>query len=45
MDYARVANNLVILTDGYRKWRWLEEGVWKRLLEELAKLEITLNME
>ena len=45
MEYARFADDLVIVVDGYRKWRWLERGVYKRLLEELAKLDVSLNVE
>ena len=45
MEYARFADDLVILIDGYRKWRWLEKGVYKRLLEELAELDVSLNVE
>ena len=44
MKFPR-ATRLVIVVDGYRKWRWLERGVYKRLLEELAKLDVSLNVE
>ena len=39
------ATRLVILVDGHSKWDWLEQGVYKRLLEELAKLDVSLNVE
>ena len=34
---------LVILIDGYRKWDWVAQAVSKRLLEELATLDVQLN--
>lgn len=43
IEYARFADDLVILVDGYRRWRWLAEAVYRRLLEELAKLDVELN--
>jgi RNA-directed DNA polymerase len=45
IEYARWADDLVILIDGYRKWNWLANGVYKRLCEELTKLGVTLNLE
>lgn len=45
LEYARFADDLVILVDGFRKWKWLEEAVYKRLLEELDKLEVQINRE
>ena len=45
IEYARFADDLVILIDGYRRWRWLEKAVYKRLLEELAKLDVELNRD
>ena len=39
------ATHLVILIDGYRRWRWLEKAVYKRLLEELATLDVELNRD
>ena len=39
------ATHLVILIDGYRRWRWLETTVYKRLLEELATLDVELNRD
>jgi len=44
--YARFADDRVILVDGYRCWEWLvERGYNRRLLEELAKLDVTINEE
>ncbi len=45
IEYCRWADDLVILVDGYRKWDWLERGAYKRLCEELTKLDVTLNTE
>jgi RNA-directed DNA polymerase len=45
IEYARFADDLVILVDGYRRWEWLEKAAYKRLLEELAKLDVELNEE
>ena len=45
IEYARFADDLVILVDGYRRWRWLEKAVYTRLLEELAKLDVELNRD
>ena len=45
IEYCRWADDIVILVDGYRKWNWLERGVYKRLCEELAKLDVKLNTE
>jgi RNA-directed DNA polymerase len=35
----------VILVDGYHKWEWLVEAAYRRVLEELAKLDIQLNRD
>lgn len=43
IEYARFADDLVILVDGYRRWDWLEKAAYQRLLEELAKLGVQLN--
>lgn len=45
LEYARFADDLVILVDGYSKWAWLAQGTDRRLLEELAKLDVKLNEE
>lgn len=45
IEYARFADDLVILVDGYGKWNWLLNKVHRRLLEELAKLELMINEE
>ena len=45
VEYARYADDLVILIDSHRRWGWLEEAVYKRLLEELAELDVELNLD
>lgn len=45
ITYARWADDLVILVDGYRKWDWLYKGVQRRLREELNKLGVMINEE
>ena len=46
IEYARFADDLVILVDGcYQKCEWLVKAVYKRLLEELAKLCVQINAE
>lgn len=43
VDYARYADDLVILVDWHRRHDWLLRAVHRRLREELAKLELRLN--
>jgi RNA-directed DNA polymerase len=43
VEYARYADDLVILVDGYRRHAWLLKEVDRRLREELAKLDLQLN--
>ena len=45
IEYARYADDLVILVDGYRQWGKLAQAAYQRLLEELAKLDVQLNLE
>ena len=45
LEYARFADDLVILVDGHSKWDWLWAGVNKRLREELNKLQVHINEE
>lgn len=46
IEYARFADDPVILVDGcYQKWEWLVKAVYKRLLEELAKLYVQINSD
>jgi RNA-directed DNA polymerase len=43
IEYARFADDLVILVDGYHKGEGLAQAVYRRLLQELAKLDVQLN--
>jgi RNA-directed DNA polymerase len=43
VDYARYADDLVILVDWHRRHDWLLKAVHRRLREELAKLDLRLN--
>ena len=45
VDYARYADDLVILVNNDRRQDWLLEAVPRRLREELAKLDVRLNEE
>lgn len=45
VEYARFADDLVILIDAYRRQGWLLKAVEKRLREELAKLQVEINEE
>jgi RNA-directed DNA polymerase len=43
LEYARYADDLVILVDGYRQHDWLLRAAHRRLQEELAKLHLRVN--
>lgn len=45
VEYARFADDLVILIDGHPRHGWLLKAVDKRLREEFAKLHVELNEE
>ena len=45
VEYARFADDLVILVDGHPRQVWLRKAVEKRLREELAKLQVEVNEE
>ena len=45
VEYARFADDLVILVDSRPQHRWLHQAVEKRLREELAKLQVEVNDE
>ncbi len=45
MECARWADDLVILISEHPKREWLERAVYRRLEEELAKLEVSVNEE
>ena len=43
VEYARFADDIVILVDAYRQHDWLIGALVKRLREELARLHVVLN--
>jgi RNA-directed DNA polymerase len=45
IEYARFADDLVILVDGFRKWEWLLKAAYKRLVQEFEKLDVQMNQE
>jgi RNA-directed DNA polymerase len=45
IEYARFADDLVILIDAYKRHDWLIGAVDKRLREEFAKLQVEVNDE
>jgi RNA-directed DNA polymerase len=45
VEYARFADDLVILVDSHPRQQWLRTAVEKRLREELAKLQVEVNEE
>jgi RNA-directed DNA polymerase len=45
IEYARFADDLVILVDGFRKWEWLLNAAYKRLREEFEKLDVQMNQD
>jgi RNA-directed DNA polymerase len=45
VEYARYADDLVVLIDAYKRHDWLLTAVMKRLREEFAKLKVDINEE
>lgn len=45
IEYARFADDLVVLVDGFGKWEWLLKAAYKRLVEEFEKLDVEMNQE
>ena len=45
IEYARFADDLVILIDAYKRHDWLVGAVDKRLWEEFGKLQVEINDE
>ncbi len=43
VEYARFADDLVILVDSHPRQRWLRQAVERRLREELATLQVEVN--
>ena len=45
VEYARYADDLVVLIDAYKRHDWLLTAVMKRLREEFVKLDVEINEE
>jgi RNA-directed DNA polymerase len=45
VEYARYADDLVVLIDAHKRHDWLLTAVVKRLREEFAKLDVEMNEE
>ena len=45
LEYARFADDLVVLVYGCERYHWIVEAVNKRLREEFAKLQVQVNEE
>jgi RNA-directed DNA polymerase len=45
IEYARFADDLVVLVDAHPRHRWLRGAVQKRIREELAKIQVEINEE
>jgi RNA-directed DNA polymerase len=45
VEYARFADDMVILVSSHRRQQWLRRAVEKRVREELTKLEVEVNEE
>jgi RNA-directed DNA polymerase len=45
VEYARFADDLVVLVDGHPRQHWLRAAVERRLREELATLQVEVNEE
>lgn len=43
IEYARFADDLVVLVDAHPRHDWLHQAVVQRLLQEFAKLEVEIN--
>jgi RNA-directed DNA polymerase len=45
VEYARFADDLVVLVDAHPRHAWLKEAIPKRLRQELATLQVEVNEE
>lgn len=45
LEYARFADDTVVLVNWHPKNQWLVGAVWQRIKEELEKLQVELNQE
>jgi RNA-directed DNA polymerase len=45
IEYARFADDLVVLVHGFGKWKWLLKAAYKRLRQEFDKLDVQMNQD
>jgi RNA-directed DNA polymerase len=45
IEYARFADDMVILVDGNSRGEWLAKAIYQGLLEELVKLDLKINTD
>ncbi len=45
IEYARFADDLVVLVNGFWKWNWLLKAAYKRLRQEFDKLDVQMNQD
>jgi RNA-directed DNA polymerase len=45
VEYARFADDMVVLVNAHPRQRWLQAAVEERLREELANLQVEVNEE
>jgi len=45
IEYARFADDLIVLVDSFPKWGWLEKRAYQRLREELDTVDVQINPE
>jgi len=45
IEYARFADDLIVLVDGYSRWEWLGKAAYRRLLEEFSKIGVEINQD
>jgi len=45
LEYARWADDIVVLVDGHRRHDWLLAAARRRLQEELSKMQVEVNEE
>lgn len=45
VEYARFADDLVVLVDGHHSWHQLPSQVLRRLKQEFEKIEVEMNRE
>jgi RNA-directed DNA polymerase len=45
IEYARFADDIVVLVDSHARWDWLFKAALRRLCEELTRIDVRLNEE